>query len=214
MSTGSRLEANLRRPLLLSFLRWSTCSVLSETICRQHPETANACMYIIHLRPVQVNSNSYDNLPNLYKSELEHLPTETNNTCRKQEDLQPFLSARHHKKFASFKLSHLALRTFCHAPVGIWLQSWRSKFSSCVDWLNASSKSAAPSAPSVSVSKHLHCFVSIDLSKTPWDSDKCRHTIHPKPLQVNTKSNDNFTNSLQIWTRSVVAQPVFSGLRR
>ena len=35
-----------------------------------------------------------------------------------------------------------------------------------------------PSAPFVLGSKHLQCFVSIDLSKTRWDYDKCRYPIH------------------------------------
>ena len=84
--------------------------------------------------------------------------------------------------------------SFCHAPVGIWEHLSKSNPSSCVDWLKASSKSAAPFAPFVSVSKHLQCFVKINLSKTPWDYDKCRYTIHLKPIQVNLDSHDNFTN--------------------
>ena len=84
--------------------------------------------------------------------------------------------------------------TFCHAAAGIWLQPLKPKFSSCVDWLNAWSRSAAPSAPFVSVSKHLQCFVRNNLSKTPSDSDKCRYTIHLKHIQVNLDSYDNFTD--------------------
>ena len=41
----------------------------------------------------------------------------------------------------------------------------KSNSSSSGEWLNASSKSAAPSAPWVSSLKHLQCFVSIDLSQ-------------------------------------------------
>ena len=43
----------------------------------------------------------------------------------------------------------------CHAPAGIWEQPVKSNFSSSDDWLNAWSKSAAPSAPFVSLLKHL-----------------------------------------------------------
>ena len=127
---------------------------------------------IVHLNPVSVNSDSYDNF-----TILTMLLNSCNfqqrqiNTRRKQEHLQPFLSARHLQKFAFFKWSHLKLRTFCHAPAGIWEQPVKSNSSSCVDWFNAWSKSAAPSAPLASLLKHLQCFVTIDLSKARWDSD-------------------------------------------
>ena len=68
--------------------------------------------------PVSVNSDSYDNFPNLY-SNSDNFQQRQINTRRQQESLQTFLSARHHAKLAFFKLSHLALRTFCHAAAGI-----------------------------------------------------------------------------------------------
>ena len=95
---------------------------------------------------------------------------QTQINTRRKKKLQPFLSARDELKFAFFKLSHLALRTFCHAPAGICEQLPIVRSSSCVNWLNASSKSAAPSAAS-GLPKHLQCFVTIGLSKTRWDSD-------------------------------------------
>ena len=292
VSTGSRLQANLRRHLLLGCLCRSTCSVLSGTICRKHVETAISAGVQSILNPYRstlthtTTSQIYANLnsDNIQQRQI--------NTRRQQENLQPFISARHHLKSAFFKWSHLAPRTFCHAAAGIrgqlrrsktsmgeelkhaissiasesksratailrrlgpasatlspaaissvavegvrhlalsalswslWSSSFgmprashsfgqapsgtfchapvgicehivKSKFSSCVDWLKASSKSAAPSAPWVSLSKHLQCFVRNNLSKACWDSDKCRCTIYLKPMQVNSDSYDNFTN--------------------
>ena len=80
-TTGSRLQANLWLHLLLSCLCRSTCSVLSESICRKHLETAISAGIQSILNPsrsLRVNSDSYDNFTNLYNSELEQLPTETN----------------------------------------------------------------------------------------------------------------------------------------
>ena len=81
VSTGSTLQANLRRHLLLGCFRWSTCSVLSESICWKHVETviSGGISFILNpYRSLQVNSNSYNNITNLYKSELGQHPTETN----------------------------------------------------------------------------------------------------------------------------------------
>ena len=153
------------------------------------------CRYTIHLKPMQVNSNSYDkftNLTMLLKSN--NFQRRQKRRCKKQEKLQPFLSARHSENFASFKLSHLAPLSLCHAPAGIWLQQERSKSSSCVDWLRASNKSAAPAAPCVWLLKHLQCFARITLLKGCWEGEKCRYTIHLKPMQVNSNSYENFTN--------------------
>ena len=74
VSTDSTLEADLRRPLLLScydqstFLgcqRRSTCSVLSASICRKKSWDYDKCRYTIHLKLIQIKSNSYDNFTNL-----------------------------------------------------------------------------------------------------------------------------------------------------
>ena len=113
---------------------------------------------------------------------------------KKQENLQPFLSARHNLKSAFFKLSHLAPCSFCQASAEIFEQSKNVNSSSSIDWLKAWSKPAAPSAPFVCSLKHLQCFVRINLSKTLRDYDKCRYTIHLKPIQVNSNSYDNFTD--------------------
>ena len=115
---------------------------------------------------------------------------------KKQENLQQFLPARHPPKFAFFKFSHLAPCSFCQAPAGIWEQSVKSNSSSSVDWLKACRRSAAPSAPFVCLLKHLQCFVRIDLSKTLWDYDKCRYTIHlktnPGQLQLQKSELEQF----------------------
>ena len=112
VTTGSRLEANLRLHLLLGCHCRSTCSVLPESICRKHLGTTTS-PGTIHLKPIQVNSNSYDNFTHR----------------RKQENLQPILSARHPLKWAFFKLDHLAPWSFCHAAAGIRGQLRRSKTS-------------------------------------------------------------------------------------
>ena len=121
-ATGSRLQANLRHPLLLGSLCRSTCSVLSETICRKHvgSTTSAGTQSILsplwstwtHTTASQIHTNLNSN--NFQQTQI--------NTHRQQENLQPILSARHCAKSAFFKWSHLALRTFCHAAAGIWLQ--------------------------------------------------------------------------------------------
>ena len=63
---------------------------------------------------------------------------------------------RHERKFASRKLVQLAPRSFCHAVDGIWEQCWKFNFSRG-ELHKASSRSAAPSAPLVLMSKHLEC---------------------------------------------------------
>ena len=89
VSTGSRLQANLRRPLLLSCECRSTCSVLSETICQKHLETA--------ISPISAGTQS---ILNTYGSKWTHTTTSqiyTNlnsdnkqqrqiHTCTKQEN--------------------------------------------------------------------------------------------------------------------------------
>ena len=82
----------------------------------------------------QINSNSYDNFAilTMFLNPCNFQQTRIN-TRRKQENLQPFLSARHFQKFAFFKWSHLALRTFCHALAGICEQPAKSNSSSSGD---------------------------------------------------------------------------------
>ena len=63
---------------------------------------------------------------------------------------------RHSEKPASLKLVQLAPRSFCHAVDGIWEQPVKSNFSRG-ELRKTSSRSAAPSAPLVSSSKHLEC---------------------------------------------------------
>ena len=61
---------------------------------------------------------------------------------------------RHRKKFASLKLVQLAPRSFCHAVDGI--SAHHSKFNfSRGEFRKTSSRSAAPSAPLLSLLKHL-----------------------------------------------------------
>ena len=61
---------------------------------------------------------------------------------------------RHPPKRASLKLVQLAPRSFCHAADGIWRQPWKFNFSRG-ELHKTSSRSAAPSAPLVSLLKHL-----------------------------------------------------------
>ena len=61
---------------------------------------------------------------------------------------------RHAEKLASLKLVQLAPRSFCHAVDGIREQFSKSNFSRG-EFRKTSSRSAAPSAPLVSLSKHL-----------------------------------------------------------
>ena len=63
---------------------------------------------------------------------------------------------RHSLKFASLKLVQLAPRSFCHAVDGIRLQPLKFNFSRG-ELRKTSSRSAAASAPLVSVLKHLEC---------------------------------------------------------
>ena len=61
---------------------------------------------------------------------------------------------RHSVKSASLKFVQLVPCSFCHAVDGIWEQSRKFNFSRG-EFRKTSSKSAAPSAPLVSLSKHL-----------------------------------------------------------
>ena len=63
---------------------------------------------------------------------------------------------RHQSKFASFKWVQLAPRSFCHAVDGTFQQPAKFNFSTG-ESRKTSSRSAAPSAPLVSLSKHLEC---------------------------------------------------------
>ena len=134
--------------------------------------------YATHLKPIQVNLELYmthTTISQIYTNpNSDNIQQRQKGTKRKQENLCPCLSARHLEKSAFFKLSHLALRTFCQAPAGISEQSMKSNSSSNGDWLKASSKSAAPCVPCVSLLKHLQCFVRINLSKTRSDEDKVK----------------------------------------
>ena len=95
-------------------------------------------------------------------------------------------------KSAFFKLSHLALRTSLPRPCWNLITVVENPtLPAGSEWLNAWSKSAAPSAPWVSLSKHLQCFVRIN--QDVWKAT-CAGTIHLKPMQVNPNSWDNFTN--------------------
>ena len=67
--------------------------------------------------------------------------------------------------FAEHSFGQAPSGSCCQAPFGICEQPSKNNPSSCVEWLNAWSKSAAPSAPWVPLTKHLQCFVSIDPSK-------------------------------------------------
>ena len=125
-ASGSTLEANLRLHLLLGCLCWSTCSVLSASNCWKDVGTRRqaGARYPIHLKPIQINSNSYDIIPQLHKPiqiwPRDNFRQRQINTRRKKENLQPFLSAgRKNWNLPSSSWSHLALRTFCHAPAGI-----------------------------------------------------------------------------------------------
>ena len=187
--------------LLLGCLRRSTCSVLAESICWKDVGKVTATRPgTFHLKPISVNSNSYGQLH--YSDDapkLEPLPTETNARRRKQENLQPFLSARHILKSACFKWSHLAPWSFCHAPAGIWLQKRRSNSSSSGDWLNASNKSAAPSAPCVSLSKHLQCFVRI-MSESIWRKHLgTSASAGIQSISNPSRSTPTHTTNSQIW---------------
>ena len=162
-----------------------------------------------HPKPVSVNSNSYDNFiiltmllnSNNFKQRQMH-------AAEKKPSIiifQPFLSARHCWKSAFFKRSHLALRTFCHAPAGIWLQPVKTNSSSSGEWLNASSKSAAPSAPFVSLLKHLQCFVRNNLSKRHWDEDKVKvitgyyRYVHVRSILNPSRSTPTHMTTSSFW---------------
>ena len=169
VSTGSRLQANLRRPLLLSCECRSTCSVLSETICQKHLETA--------ISPISAGTQS---ILNTYGSKWTHTTTSqiyTNlnsdnkqqrqiHTCTKQENPSTISLCEALMEICRLQVEPLGTTNFL--PRARWdLRTAREpNSSSCVHWLKASNKSAAPSAPFVSVSKHLQCFVRNNLSKT------------------------------------------------
>ena len=89
---------------------------------------------------------------------------------------------------ASRSFGHAPSGSCCHAAAGIWEQPAKSNSSSCVDWLNACRRCGAPSAPWVSLSKHLECFVRINLSKTHLDYKTWRI------VKVSSNSYDSFTN--------------------
>ncbi len=73
----------------------------------------------------------------------------------------------------------------CQAAGGIWEHALKLNSSSSGDWLNACRRSGAPSAPFVSVSKHLQRFVRINRLKGCWDCDTCRYTkTHPGQRQL------------------------------
>ena len=90
VSTGSRLQANLRLHLLLACLRWSTCSVLSESICRKHVETAISAgiQSILNLNlsrstPTHTSTSHPQENRNANNFQQRQI-----NTCRKQESRQ------------------------------------------------------------------------------------------------------------------------------
>ena len=127
-ATGSTLQVNLRLHMHLACLCRSSCSVLSESICWKDVGKARSA----GIQPILNPSRSTPtHIRQLHKSDdapkLVQLPTETNTHRRKQENLQPFFSARHEQKFAFFKLSHLAPLSLCHAPAWMREQPWRSK---------------------------------------------------------------------------------------
>ena len=64
VSTGSRLQANLRVHLLLACLCRSTCSALSESISVGKATSPRT----FHLKPIQVNSNSYTTTSQIWQS--------------------------------------------------------------------------------------------------------------------------------------------------
>ena len=145
--------------------------------------------------------------------EFEQLPTETNIYTPEQKTRIRSTSFNHFSlrgtSWESCRLQVEPLGTTNFLPRPCWnLISSRQKpkfFQQRVDWLKASSKSAAPSAPWVPLCWST-CGVLSESTcwKAPWDyiDDKCRYTIHLKfkPIQVNSNSYDNFDKSLQIWT--------------
>ena len=108
---------------------------------------------------------------------------------------------------------HAPSGSCCQAAAGISEHSRKFNPSSCVDWLNASSKSAAPSAPFVSLSKHLQCFVRINLLKRCWEGDKSWYTItHPGQLQLII---DNFTNlTMLLNTNNFQQRQIHTGIKQ
>ena len=70
---------------------------------------------------------------------------------------------------------HAPSGSCCQAAAGISEHPRKFNSSSRGDWLNAPSKSAAPSAPFVSPSKHLQCFVRINLLKRCWEGDNSKY---------------------------------------
>ena len=95
------------------------CEKMSETICQKHLETAISAgiqSILNTYRSIWTHTTTSQIYTHLNSDNIQQRHI---NTRRKQENLQPFLSARHRVKSAFFKLSHLALRTLCHAAAGI-----------------------------------------------------------------------------------------------
>ena len=113
--------------------------------------------------------------------------------------VRPSSSPRSRRRRSSSSGMPTAARSFgqapsgscCQAAAGILEHSLKFNTSSRDDWLNACRRSAAPSAPFVSVSKHLQCFVRKNLSKARRDRDTWRYTIShaPKLVQLPTETN-------------------------
>ena len=162
--SSARLPAGLRPHRHLWCLCQSTWSAQKRTVGIKGwqsvaaPLASNFCqsvhvqLSISHFWPFNVakccQTNCRDN--GLYHSKKN---TASNELARHRNQV---CKTRHPMKFASLKLVQLAPRSFCHAVGGIFLQ--RSKFNfSRGELRKTSSRSAAPSAPLVSLSKHLEC---------------------------------------------------------
>ena len=92
---------------------------------------------------------------------------------------------RHPKKFASLKLVQLAPRSFCHAVDGIWEQPSKSNFSRG-EFPKTSSRSAAASAPLVSLSKHLKCSKGdcVDQRTAICCRSSCKWPVQVRPFST------------------------------
>ena len=199
VATDSTLEANLRLHLLLACLCRSTCSVLSESICRKHVRTRTKWRYTIHLKPIQVYTNSYDNFTKLT------MLLNSNNFQQRQTHPD-----QNKKTFANFSLRG----TRRNLPSSNWATLHYELFARpLLGSPNSDKTSTLPAGTTDSklaedLVLHLlllcHCrstcsvlSESIRLYNSPWDCDKCRCTVHLKPIQVNLDlydSCDNFTN--------------------
>ena len=192
------LQANLQRHLHLACIRRSTCRVLSTRINLSKGRgdedkvkvQVRSCTF--HLKPVSVNSDSYDNFTNLTNQNSDNIQQRQINTGRKQEKFNIILQG------TMGNLPSSSWATWHHAIFATLLPgSHDSSQDPRLQWAKSSN---LPSAPS-------HRHPSVERLQF-WDA-----SVPPVPrchlLQFQaSKSKVSDTWRLQLWVEAFGAPPL------